>query len=71
MTQLFTTDETFRLHPHVHGYFWKQDFSLKKKTKKNLSTRAVLKKKKNLRPHVDAKNKMLANQKPRSLGGKQ
>lgn len=27
MTQLFTTDETFRLHPHVHGYFWKQDFS--------------------------------------------
>lgn len=69
MTQLFTTDETFRLHPHVHGYFWKQDFSFKKK--KNLSTRAVLKKKKkNLRPHVDAKNEMLANQKPRSLGGK-
>lgn len=70
MTQLFTTDETFRLHPHVHGYFWKQDFSFKKK-KKPVHTCSSEKKKKNLRPHVDAKNEMLANQKPRSLGGKQ
>lgn len=50
------------------GIFENKIFPLKKK--KNLSTRAVLKKK-NLRPHVDAKNEMLANQKPRSLGGKQ
>lgn len=51
------------------GIFENKIFPLKK-NKKNLSTRAVLKKN-YLRPHVDAKNEMLANQKPRSLGGKQ
>lgn len=40
------------------GIFENKIFPLKKKQKKTC-------------PHVNAKNEMLANQKPRSLGGKQ